>query len=860
MMQMARKTKLLWRGLLLALAALLVTVCGRPALAAKEGWPLIFTHEKGTVTLYQPQLEDFKDDRLMVRAAVSVKLKTKKEPVFGVVWITARALTDRDTRMVTIDQPVVTEVKFQDAKPEQLEKLKEFLNEEIEDRTHTISLDRILAAMEVLEKERGGDAGLKNDPPKIIFVAHPAVLVPLDGEPKLLPIKDMKLMRVANTAFLMVYDPAAKTYFLKGGETWLEATDLQGPWKDVKTLPAAVKSLDEAIAKDNAAAGKKVEAKAGKMPEIIVSTEPAELLATDGEPQFTPITGTNLLFVSNTESNIFMDTGSQDYYVLLSGRWFTTKSLKDGPWTYVPANKLPADFAKIPEKSTKGFVLANVAGTAQAKEAVLDNYIPQTAAIDRKKATIQVKYDGPPKFEKIANTDLEYATNTDKAVLKEGSKYYAVDQGVWYEADSPEGPWQVSVSPPKDVEKIPASNPLYNTKYVKVYDSNKDTVYVGYTPGYTGSYTSQDGTTVYGTGYQYPSYSSDSAYIPSPSTYGYSTTYDPYEASWAPQPSYYTPWAWLGAGLATAAVTGLRWAAWNNWWDHRYPGAGFYGNNWWGPAGYRWNNVNINHNYINHRVYNPGGRWAGYYPGWKPGDRPGYQPGQRPIAPGARPTPYQTRTNIYNRPGNEQRLASIGAKPGALPATGIKPGAPGAGVRPGAPGAGARPGAPGAGIKPGAPGAGLKPGAGQIAKPRPQPRPAGPKQNNVYGDKQGNVYRRGADGQWQQRQGNQWSKPEGPKTAAKRPQTGYKPETRLPQTRPQTRPGTDYGQLNREFQARQRGEMRTQQFQRQQFQTRPSGGYSGGGYRGGGGMPAGGGYRGGGGGGMRGGGGRGGRR
>ena len=854
---MVKRTKLLCRGLLLTLAAFLILAGSRPALAAKEGWPLIFTHEKGTVTLYQPQLEDFKDDRLMVRAAVSVKLKTKKEPAFGVVWITARALTDRDTRMVTIDQPKVTEVKFQDAKPEQLDKLKEFLNEEIEDRTHTISLDRILAAMDLLEKERTGDSGLKNDPPKIIFVPHPAVLVPLDGEPKLLPIKDLRLMRVANTAFLMVYDPAAKTYYLKGGEVWLSATDIKGPWKDVKPLPEALKSLDEAIAKDSSAAGKKVEAKAGKMPEIVVITEPAELLATDGEPQYTPITGTNLLFVSNTESNIFMDTGSQEYYVLLSGRWFTTKSLKEGPWTFVPANKLPADFAKIPEKSTKGFVLANVAGTAQAKEAVLDNYIPQTAAIDRKKATTQVKYDGAPKFEKIANTDLEYAKNTDKAVLKEGTKYYACDQGVWYEADSPEGPWRVSVSPPKDVEKIPASNPLYNTKYVKVYDSNQDTAYVGYTPGYTGSY-NEDGTTVYGTGYQYPSYSSDTAYIPSPSTYGYATTYDPYEASWAPQPSYYSPWSWLGAGLATAAVAGVSWAAWNNWWDHRYPGAGFYGGNWWGANGYRWNNVNINHNYINNRVYNPGGRWAGSYPGWKPGDRPGYQPGQRPGAPGVRPTPYQTRPNIYNRPGNEQRLSSVGARPGTLPAAGVRPGAPGAGLKPGTPGAGVRPGA--------------GPGAGQIVKPKAQPRPAGPKQNNVFGDKQGNVYRRGADGQWQQRQGNQWSRPEGPKTAAKRPQTGYRPETRLPQTRPQTRPSVDHSQLNREFQARQRGEMRTQQFQRQQqFQARPSGGYSrpsggggfsggGGGYRGGGGFQGGGGGMRGGGGGGGGRGGRGGRR
>ena len=155
----------------------------------------------------------------------------------------------------------------------------------------------------------------------------------------------------------------------------------------------------------------------------------------------------------------------------------------------------------------KGFVLVNVAGTPQAKEAVLDNSIPQTATIDRKKATTEVKYAGEPKFEKIADTDLEYAVNTGKSVFQEGTKYYAVDQGVWYEADSPNGPWQVSVNPPGEVDKIPPSNPNYNAKYVKVYDSTDDTVTVGYTPGYTGSYV-DNGTVVYGTGYDYPGYSS----------------------------------------------------------------------------------------------------------------------------------------------------------------------------------------------------------------------------------------------------------------------------------------------------------------------------------------------------------------
>jgi hypothetical protein len=610
----------------------------------------------------------------------------------------------------------------------------------------------------------------------------------------------------------MVYDPEGKTYYLKGGDAWLSAAEVTGPWKDVETLPEPVRALATKMQENKEKvvdkAGKKpakkeVEKTAGEMPEVIVSSVPAELLVTDGEPQFTPIKGTNLLFVSNTESNIFMDTGSQEYYTLLSGRWFKSNSLQEGPWSYMAPDKLPGDFAKIPPESTKGFVLVNVAGSHQAKEAVLDNYIPQTAAIDRKKATTEVKYAGDPKFDKIPDTNLEYAVNTGKTVLKEGTKYYAVDQGVWYEADSPNGPWQVSLNPPQEVNKIPPNNPHYNAKYVKVYDSTDDTAYVGYTPGYTGSYV-DSGTVVYGTGYNYPAYASADTYIPpaAPATYGYAATYDPYASTWGYQPSYYNPYSWLGPSLAGFGVGML--TGYAIWGSDRY-----YGGGWWGGGGYYYNNVNINHNYVNNRSWDAGNRWSGYRPGDRPGT-PGYRPGERPRA-----TPYAgNRPNIYNHPGNKNLLASRPGKPATRPT-------------------------------------------------QPTLRPAGGK-NNVVADRNGNVYRQDNKGNLQQRQGNQWAKAGGERPGARpeaRPsqppaditQRPSRPEAR-PATRPESsRPSYDTNRLNQEFQARQRGEARTQNFQRAQSSpafhgggglSRPSGGRGSGFQGGGGGRGGGGGGRG----------------
>ena len=67
---------------------------------------------------------------------------------------------------------------------------------------------------------------------------------------------------------------------------------------------------------------------------IYVSTKPAELIQSRGEPKYTPAAGTDLLYMENTESAVFMQMGTSEIYVLVSGRWFRAKSLQ-GPWAFV---------------------------------------------------------------------------------------------------------------------------------------------------------------------------------------------------------------------------------------------------------------------------------------------------------------------------------------------------------------------------------------------------------------------------------------------------------------------------------------------------------------------------------------------
>ena len=240
---------------------------------------------------------------------------------------------------------------------------------------------------------------------------------------------------------------------------------------------------------------------------------------------------------------MFMEINSQKYFVLISGRWYSSKSL-NGKWAFVPADNLPADFTQIPESSDKADVLASVAGTTQAKEAVLDSYIPQTATVDRnQKIEAAVEYDGEPKFENIEKTSMQYAVNTPESVIKVGGFYYLCQNAVWYISDSPSGPWAVAVNVPQEVYTIPPSSPAYNVTYVHVYDHTPKVVYVGYYPGYYGSYV-YGGTVVYGTGYYYP-YWYGTVYYPRPVTWGVSVRYTSY-GGWGVRVGYGAPIGWWG--------------------------------------------------------------------------------------------------------------------------------------------------------------------------------------------------------------------------------------------------------------------------------------------------------------------------
>ena len=603
------------------------------SLADDEGWPQHFEKKDWIVTLYQPQLESLEDINLKSRIAVSVEKEGSNAPSFGAVWVTAILDIDRDDRMVYVDEIKVDKVKFPNSTEKQQKDLAEFLEDEIPDLDLEISLDRLLAAIDQTQFQMKSSEALKNDPPKIIVMTSPAILITIDGNPQTKKIPGTELERVFNTTFPIVYDPDDEEYFFYGTSVWFTTEDLiSGEWEYIKSPPGDVEELFEE--KEDNKQPKSPPDEEGPSPEelkeakIVVATVPSELIVCLGEPNLSPIAGEELLYVTNTDSDVFFNINQQKYYLLLAGRWFSSPSFMEGPWSFVHPDSLPKVFAEIPEQSPKGDVLAHVPGTPQATEAYYDAQMPQTSAIKRSEAMLRVEYDGEPQFKPIEGTSMMYAVNTSSQVLLVDKTFYACDQGVWFSAASAQGPWIVSDVRPSQVDSLPPGSPLYNTKYVYVYDSDQDVVYVGYTPAYMGCYPYY-GTVVYGTGWYYPPYVSPYYYYPHPATYGFSVHYNSY-SGWSFGMSWGVGWYGMSAG----------WAGYGHGYHHGY-NAGFW-------AGYNAGS-------------RPGGVHGagGYNP--RPGGGSGTRPGRPSTLPsgqrGNRPStqPARGSNNLYNRPENRQR-------------------------------------------------------------------------------------------------------------------------------------------------------------------------------------------------------------
>ncbi|MBK9063631.1 MAG: autotransporter [Acidobacteria bacterium] len=605
--------KIVHKSLTVAFALGLALLPARPSLgqaspvpagpANPDPWPKTAVNAGATYTMYQPQLDSWDQFNLAAHAAVSVLPPGAKNPVFGVVQITAQTQVSRQARTVYFQNIRVVKTQFPTV-PDAVWEYQGAIQQILTDGPATMPLDKLEANLAILSAEKKAQAvPVRNAAPAFVFSPSPAVLVTIDGDPVWTKLAGTELRRVLNARPLILSDEWGSVYvhILDG---WLQAPGLSGPWTVAPAAPKGADQAAQALAKQNVVdlmpgspnpETKAVPSLKAGAPKLVVATTPTELIVTEGAPEWAPLDGTQLLYVKNTTANVFNDMARQQIYVLVTGRWFRASGLS-GPWQYVSGRELPSDFRFIPDESPKENVKASVPGTSQAQEAVISSQIPEMTPVDRKTATFKPEISGAVVLTPIPGTGLSYVSNSPTPILSDSqSGWYACESGVWYYAPAVTGPWTVAASIPASIYSIPPSSPVFYVTHVRIYTVTPTTVVIGYTPGYMGAIVTPDGTVVYGTGYSYAAYVNASVWYPPPVTYGYGAAVT------------YTPWTgWavgFGFGFAMGAAYGSCWGAAPYWgaMPYAYHGA-YYGGAYggaaaWGPGGWAATSGNVYHQY-----------------------------------------------------------------------------------------------------------------------------------------------------------------------------------------------------------------------------------------------------------------------
>jgi hypothetical protein len=304
-----------------------------------DPWPRKVDLANASALIYQPQINSWNGNRLDFRAAVALQPTGAKTETFGVIFGTARTHVDKVARTVTLENVAVSKADFP-VLPDRGSTYSSDLAKSIGSSLRTISLDRMEAAL-AASGIKAAPVEVNNAPPQVFVSYKPAILVPIDGAPVMKPLPDHpEYQRVINTRALILQGALDRAWYLHVYDGWLTANSVDGPWTQASMGPFVMSRFD-AVAADLAKkgvvdlldGGPKANPKpslANGVPAIHTAQGPAELVQFDGQPDFVPIVGTQLLWASNTHSDVLIDIETSGYFVLLAGRWFRAPSLSGG--------------------------------------------------------------------------------------------------------------------------------------------------------------------------------------------------------------------------------------------------------------------------------------------------------------------------------------------------------------------------------------------------------------------------------------------------------------------------------------------------------------------------------------------------
>ena len=206
-------------------------------------WPREIDSGGIHLVIYQPQVDRWENNQIDARSAVIVTRSGDPTQIFGNCVHPCRTEVDREARLVSFEDISIRQADFPSASSLQPTLLKA-VRESVATWPRTVSLDRLLADLSINAAATAAtSARLKNNPPRIIFSKSPAVLILIDGEPVYRVVEATFYQRVVNTPALLLFNPAANTFYLDGGNYWMTASSLNGPWTQAVNPPADLQSI-----------------------------------------------------------------------------------------------------------------------------------------------------------------------------------------------------------------------------------------------------------------------------------------------------------------------------------------------------------------------------------------------------------------------------------------------------------------------------------------------------------------------------------------------------------------------------------------------------------------------------------------
>ncbi len=152
-----------------------------------DPWPRTISYQGATITVFQPQVDNWVGNKLNAYAAVRVQSPGKKDVDYGVIWFSARTEVDKVNRMVTLEDFTLDKQSF----PTIANNGSAYANTFILNLpwSKTIPLDMLETSLAVTNAVAAQKTyQLDNTPPRIIYSITPAVLALIDGSPVLRPV------------------------------------------------------------------------------------------------------------------------------------------------------------------------------------------------------------------------------------------------------------------------------------------------------------------------------------------------------------------------------------------------------------------------------------------------------------------------------------------------------------------------------------------------------------------------------------------------------------------------------------------------------------------------------------------------